>query len=631
MLCVVTILSGCDNWLKNQLDDTDPTGSNPLLYDVTLQGIEDSKILDELNSASKLKKIVFNKPSTEFALQKRIDSDKNLFLKILHKYGYFDAQINIKIAENKKSNNTKQKAKVRIIFQIKTYSKYIIKDISIEMSIQEKEGFNKNLDSITITRLNKSTDLNLEEIQNARSNIILYFQKLGYPFVSTHNPIGYINSKDKNVRIIFPIKLGPKTFFGKVNITGNKKIKKQFIMNRIQWIENDLYNQEKVNNTITELMKTQIISQVKIQPSEPIKDNSDSADTTRISSPHIEIEVEETPMKSVSIGARYSTSTSFGGQLMWNHKNLFGAGESLELSARNAIREQIIQTSLKIPDFMHPNYTLNLRQQYVKEKTRSYKAKVIGSYLDITYKFTKNLRLILGIIYETIKTRSFAEELKTHKFSVQHYGLNSGFSADYSNDALNPTKGFKLSSNIKPYWSRNDKSSNIIDWTSQGSIYLPIIQNQFKNTNFVIASNLKVGMILMKDFKNEAVPNRRFYSGGPNSIRSYGYQKIGPLDINGVPIGGRSLTEWIVEMRSQFTDTVGAVAFFEAGTVMKKGSPILTGTDTMYGTGLGLRYFSSMGPVRCDVGFPLKRRRIPGNSRPIDSAFQVVISIGQSF
>ncbi len=628
--CIIVFLSGCDNWLKNQLDDINTTPSNFLLYDLELQGVEDLKILGELDASSKLKKIVFNKPSTEFALQKRIDEDRKLFLKILHKHGYFDARINVRIKENKNISLNKQKSKVKIIFKIKTYSQYIIKDISIEIDAQEKNSFNKNLDTIKITKLNKSSDLNLEDVQNARNNIILYFQKLGYPFVSTLNPVGHINSKDKNVRIIFPITLGPKTFFGKVNITGNKKIKSKFIQNRIQWIENDVYNQEKVNKTITELMKTQIISQVKIQPTKQIVDKSVNQKTAISSSP-IEIEVEETPMKSISLGARYSTSTSFGGQILWDHKNLFGAGESLELSARNSVREQIIQAYLKIPDFLHPNYTLNLRQQYVKERTRSYKSKVIGSYIDISYKFTKYLRLVLGLIYETIKTRSFAKELKSHKFSVQQYGLNSGFLVDYSNDALNPTKGFKLSSNVKPYWSRNDKNSNIIDWTSQGSIYLPIMQDQFKGTNFVIASNIKVGMILMKDFKNEAVPNRRFYSGGPNSIRSYGYQKIGPLDTNGIPIGGRSLTEWIVEMRSQFTDKIGGVAFFEAGTVMKKGSPILTGTDTLYGTGLGLRYFSSLGPVRCDVGFPLKKRRIPGNSKPIDSAFQVVISIGQSF
>lgn len=625
ILLSLVLLSACSNWLRYQENKSLSSESNTLLYNVSIKGIDNQNILDELNSASKLKKIIFNKPSTEFALQKRIEADKKLFLRILYKYGYFDAKINVKIKEK----NQNDKNRLKISFKITPYTKYVIKDISIEMQHTDIKDIGIKLDCIKITRLGRSKDLNLEEVQNARNNILLYFQNLGYPFVQTLNPIGHINSKDKNVKIIFPIKLGPKTKFGKIKISGNKQVKSQFILNRIQWKENDVYSQEKVNETINELMKSQIISQVKIQPEKVIESSSPTY-VNNTPSP-INIEVEEPPMKSISLGARYSTSTSFGGQVLWNHKNLFGSGESLEISARSAVRERIAQVALTLPDFLNPNYSLHLRQQYFKERTRSYKTHVIGSYIDISYKFSKNIRLILGTIYESIKTQSFSEDLKNQKFDVQQYGINSGFFTDYSNDSLNPTKGFKLSSTIKPYWSHKDKSSNAIDWTSQCSIYLPIIQDQFENTLFVVASNLKVGMIMMKDFKNEAVPNRRFYSGGPNSIRSYGYQKIGPMDKNGIPLGGRSLTEWTVELRSQFTERVGAVTFFEAGTVMKKGSPILSGTETLYGTGVGFRYFSSMGPVRLDVGFPLKKRRIPGNKKPIDSPFQIVISVGQAF
>lgn len=621
------LLSGCENWLHHVSNIDLKPDTNALLYKISIEGVEESVVLDELYSASKLKKVVFNKPSTQFALQKRIEADKILFLKILHKHGYFDSKIDVKIKDSKTSSNKKNRLK--ITFKIKTYSKYTIDDISIEISQKERDAVLKNLDSIKITKLSQSKELNLEEVQNARNHVLLYFQNLGYPFVQTLTPIGHILSREKKVKIIFPIRLGPKIRFGKIRISGNKKIKNEFILNRIQWRENDRYSQKKVNETISELMKTQIISQAKIYPEPPQAQNSNSTITSH--STPIHVQVEEPPVRSISLGARYSTSTSFGGQVLWNHKNLFGGGESLEISARSAIRERIAQIALIFPDFINKNTSLHLRQQYLKEKTRSYKTNVLGSYIDINYKLSKHLKLILGFLYETIKTTSFSEDLKNFKFSVQQYGVNTGFVFDYANDFLNPTKGFKVSSILKPYWSHKDKNSNIIDWTSQGSIYLPIIQDQFENTQFVVASNLKVGMIIMKDFKNEAVPNRRFYSGGPNSIRSYGYQKIGPMDKNGIPLGGRSLTEWTIELRSQFTDKIGAVAFFEAGTVMKNGSPILTGAESLYGAGLGLRYFSGMGPIRFDLGFPLKRRSIPGNTKPLDAPFQVVISIGQAF
>ncbi len=43
-----------------------------------------------------------------------------------------------------------------------------------------------------------------------------------------------------------------------------------------------------------------------------------------------------------------------------------------------------------------------------------------------------------------------------------------------------------------------------------------------------------------------------------------------------------------------------------------------------FGAGIGVRYYSSFGPIRVDVGTPL-------NKRPGDSRIGVYVSLGQAF
>ena len=120
---------------------------------------------------------------------------------------------------------------------------------------------------------------------------------------------------------------------------------------------------------------------------------------------------------------------------------------------------------------------------------------------------------------------------------------------------------------------------------------------------------------------------------GPNSVAVLtsgqrgralgGFQRAGPLDVFGNPIGGISSLDLGVELRTRINDTFGFVTFFEGGTVYDTTLPDLS-QRLFWGTGVGLRYFSPIGPLRFDIATPLDRR-------PSDAVIQVYISLGQAF
>jgi len=115
----------------------------------------------------------------------------------------------------------------------------------------------------------------------------------------------------------------------------------------------------------------------------------------------------------------------------------------------------------------------------------------------------------------------------------------------------------------------------------------------------------------------------RLYEGGGGSVRGYGFQRAGPLDLFGNPVGGISSLDLGVELRTRINDTFGFVTFFEGGTVYGSTLPDLN-QKILWGTGVGLRYFSPIGPLRFDIATPLDRR-------PSDSVIQIYISLGQAF
>ena len=117
--------------------------------------------------------------------------------------------------------------------------------------------------------------------------------------------------------------------------------------------------------------------------------------------------------------------------------------------------------------------------------------------------------------------------------------------------------------------------------------------------------------------------NKRFYAGGGGSVRGYEFQTVGPLDDDDDPLGGRSLVEVSAEVRTRVTDEIGLVPFVDGGTVFDTAYPDFDET-LRWAAGIGLRYFTAVGPVRVDFAFPL-------NGRDDDDAFQFYVSFGQAF
>jgi len=117
-------------------------------------------------------------------------------------------------------------------------------------------------------------------------------------------------------------------------------------------------------------------------------------------------------------------------------------------------------------------------------------------------------------------------------------------------------------------------------------------------------------------------PDQRFYAGGNGTVRGYRYQSIGPRFPDRQPTGGTAVSAASIELRQRFMENYGVAAFLDAGQVSADGNPF--SKKWQAGAGVGLRYYTSIGPIRLDVAVPLSRQAG-------DDSFELYIGLGQAF
>jgi translocation and assembly module TamA len=176
-----------------------------------------------------------------------------------------------------------------------------------------------------------------------------------------------------------------------------------------------------------------------------------------------------------------------------------------------------------------------------------------------------------------------------------------------SNNLLRPSKGYRA--NIAVSGSYENPLSDVS--FLQTDLSLVWMQPFFWDSKFIMQTELAATLV---DQFDKLPPSYRFYAGGINSIRGYGYKELGPKDDSGTIIGGKFLSVISLEYEKTIFDDWGISAFVDTGNAFNLDS-ILFKT----GAGLGVRWYSPLGPVRVDFAVPLNES---------DSSFQIHFAAG---
>jgi len=115
------------------------------------------------------------------------------------------------------------------------------------------------------------------------------------------------------------------------------------------------------------------------------------------------------------------------------------------------------------------------------------------------------------------------------------------------------------------------------------------------NDDWQIYVRAEIGTSFVGDFE-ELPAQYRFYAGGDQSVRGYGYEELSPVDANGNKIGGRHLLTGTFELQRNLPKNLVGAVFVDAGNAFDKfGDPL------EYSAGIGIRYRLPFLSVGVDV------------------------------
>lgn len=558
-------------------------------------------------------------PGSLGGLIKRAENDKILFEKVLKAFGYYAGKVLMEIDTSKHP--------VVINFEIILEQPYNLQDIAIECET-ELDCQYLDHDLSEILGLKPGSVITADQAIAAKRMLEKYLSQKGYPFIAVSNPDAEIDHTQKTIKLIYPVKLGGKCTISDTMVHCEKKeIDHEFIRNRLLWQKGDVYDARVVEKTRRFLTQTGLFDSINVNAK--FENSEDEILENNGNNPKpivMQVNATEAPPRSVSAGLHYDTTQKVEARTSWDHYNLMGHGENLGVSARISKVRSKARLHYDIPDFLAARQTWRNETYLMQENTRVYKGQTYELSSKLERQLTDEFAGSLGIVLESGHIQS---KTNNKKVPIRLVGTPFELRIDTSNDLLNPTKGFRANGVVVPYTGKLGTSKGMLVLEGGASAYIPFATNVLDEDDGTLATFLKAGHIQIRNFA-ELPPNKRFYGGGNGSIRGYGFQKVGPVDKNSIPLGGQSMLEVGSELRCRFSENMGGVLFVEGGNVWMNN--ILNFKKKMlWGAGFGFRYYTDYAPIRVDLAFPLKRRKLPGEKKPYDAPYQFYVSIGQAF
>ncbi|MDF7800280.1 BamA/TamA family outer membrane protein [Pontiellaceae bacterium B1224] len=559
-------------------------------YKIKIKGASDNSVERSIKNTARSVKMRKRPPSTEGQLRRRIEKDIPLIEAILESSGYYDGTVAFDIDTARDP--------MRVTLRVELGEQYRFRNVEVRFVGDPDE----KLDKIkpVVRRKQKVVAANVFEEQKS---IIQQLNRRGYPFAVLNRREITVDREAKVVDLLLEFDQRQLSFFGPAQIEGLETLPSKYIDRQIPWKTGARYDSQLVRDFETSLLGTGQFGSARVEPEEA------ASNTNSIP---IRIRLNERSLRTIRLGVNYS-DVGPGAKVFWENRNIFGGGERFETSLEGSPIELIWDSKLTRAGFLDANQSLVLNLELSYETPDAYESKKVKGSAMVLRDFTPKIQGGVGAGYNYSLVEQFGDE---DEYSYVFFPLQVDL--DFRNDRLNPVKGrqfFGLTS-----WNQDTMGTeNYLKSYVEGRDY-HLLWDRYR-----LSTAVRLALGSIDGTSIESVPaDERYYAGGGGSIRGYEYQQVGPK-LDGTPTGGNKLLEFSAELRLQPGRRLGYVLFVDGGTVYNDLVEESMNDLMRYGAGVGVRWFTPIGPLRFDLAYPLN----PDSTQA--DRLQFYISLGQAF
>ncbi len=543
-------------------------------------------------------------------------------------------------------------------------------DIFITINVEEGEPFvisgvdlagelivpKEQLEALVLAKPGQTFSLRM---LTQTSDLISYrLGEEGFAFARVE-PIPEINEETKEVQVTFYVDPGKRAYVSRIRFRGSEKTKDEVFRREMRQLESAFLSNRAVERSEQRLRRLPFIEEVSVD-TQPVPGTDDLVD--------VDVEITEGQPGSFGGGIGYSGSQGvlLNGNIV--HTNFMGTGNRIEADI-NTSEYTTVYRALYTNPYVTPNgvsRTVSLTYRDVTQFTNGSSDFATTSWtaaLEYGYPISEYSRIRFGVAVQSAElSTSNGSSLQQRLWVSQNgnpsqeiiqvpggliifdktdfytYELLGGWTYDSRNRSLFADRGARqqLALTTTGYGSEVEFYTIRYEWQK----YWPLFgQFTLKNSGQVSWG---------EDFGSttELPPYKRFFGGGPDTVRGYQEGRLGPYDTNGNPYGGNLLmaNQWdlILPTPEKIAGKARFSLFFDIGNVFSNDNtrfPVINDqgqvveqdfsfnydlNELRRSVGASAEWLSPMGVFRFSYGIPL-------NDEPLDQVEQFQFTIGSQF
>jgi outer membrane protein insertion porin family len=346
----------------------------------------------------------------------------------------------------------------------------------------------------------------------------------------------------------------------------------------------------------------------------------------------VEISIKERPTGQISLGAGYSTATKGFVQASVAQNNFRGLGQNINLNLSYSDRQQIYNLGFTEPYLFDSLWTAGADYyQTISFFIRSFAYRKHGGDVRVGHPIFEYTRLFLTYRYEDNKVSDVINEAIDPKVeNGSSSSLQASIVQDKRNNIFEPSNGYYTSSSLE--YTGLGGTMRWMKAELEGRYYRPVIGD------LVLRTRLNASQ-LFKTTQREIPRVEKFSMGGARNMRRYNLEDIGPrrfarnTETNKDEIfnfGGLFSLLGTLEFEHPMIKEAGLkwVVFYDAGNVFENRIGEYDNYALRSNYGFGFRWFSPIGVLRFEFGFPINPREDKFHS---EAGNQFHFDIGQLF